>query len=144
MYYINIMGQRYNKFNNINIENCDNNYDIITNTNTNVFFPISKKININLFLTIINMLLSISIMVLFVYKVIPFIDNIDQLNLSDLQEFINNANNITNTREYKKIINVIDIFDNININTTNVYITDIEKILNFSCSMLPINCSSIY
>ena len=71
----------------------------------------------------------------------PFINNIDQVNLSDLQEFINQANNITNTEEYKKIINIIDVFDNININTTNKYITDIEKILNFSCSILPINCS---
>tara|TARA_Y100001970_G_scaffold236161_1_gene295691 strand:+ start:195 stop:608 length:414 start_codon:yes stop_codon:yes gene_type:complete len=134
------MEQRYNKLNNINIDTNDDGIDNGID-NKLALSPISNKISVSILLTIINTLMSVSILVLVVYNVMPFINNIDQINLSDLQEFINQANNITNTEEYKKIINIIDIFDNVNINTTNKYITDIEKILNFSCSILPINCS---
>ena len=84
------MEQRYNKLNNINIDTNDDGID-----NKLALSPISNKISVSILLTIINTLMSVSILVLVVYNVMPFINNIDQVNLSELQVFINQANNNT-------------------------------------------------
>ena len=117
------------------------------NKNNNNLHTISNIMcnpnKINIYLSIINMILSVSIIAIVACELLPFINNVDQVNLSKLETFIDQTSNITNTPDYKKIMNIINILDEIKLNNINNYIYDLQEIINFSCAVLPINCTSI-
>ena len=97
-----------------------------------------RIVTINAVLTCTNCIMLLSFIILFTVKVVPFTKKIGGLDINEITSTIHKVTKFLNSSEYNKINNIVS---NINVKNIDSYSHKLEKIIDWGCLKLPINCT---
>lgn len=131
-----------NSDNKLHIQNISEFNPLISNRNSIPLVKLTRCQNniliLNTIINIINLGLLIGFVVLFVVKIIPFVNKVDTIDLDGIDDTIDKINNFLNSSTYKKIDKLISDLD---LSKISSYSHKFEKIIDWGCSELPIDCN---
>ena len=93
----------------------------------------------NVGFTVINLIILIVFIVILVFKIIPYASKIGDLDFSEISDTIDQIHSILNSTGVNK---VSELVEDIDVDSIESYASKFQKIIDWGCSELPVNCSS--
>ena len=93
----------------------------------------------NFAFTILNLTILIIFIIVIIIKIVPYASEIGNLNFDDISDTIDHIHSLIHNPDIKK---VTDLIDDLDVDSLKSYANKFQKIIDWGCAELPVNCSS--